>query len=93
MENRDPDQETYRQAKKRVKKKIEFYNHLAVYLTANAIFFIVNMITSPQELWFLYPLFGWGICISFHFLSVFSLGIFKTDKMIENELRKHVNNP
>jgi hypothetical protein len=84
--------EAYERAKKRVEAKIGFYIHLAVYVGVNALLIIINLTSSPQYLWFKWPLFGWGIGVLFHGLSVFvfSGGQLKAvkEKMIEEEMKK-----
>lgn len=86
------EQETYERAKKRVEARIGFYIHLAVYAGVNLLLIIINLISSPQYLWFKWPLWGWGIGVFFHGLSVFvfSGGQFKAvkERMIEKEMKK-----
>ncbi len=72
--------------------KIGFYIHLAVYVGVNALLIIINLTSSPQYLWFKWPLLGWGIGVFFHGLSVFvfsgnQLKAVK-EKMIEDEIKK-----
>jgi hypothetical protein len=87
-----PDSEGYDQAKKRVEAKIGFYIHLVVYVGVNLLLLIINLVRSPQYLWFKWPLFGWGIGVFFHGLSVFVFSgeRFKAIKarMIEREMKK-----
>jgi hypothetical protein len=64
----------YQKAKERVEAIKGFYTHLTVYVVVNLILFSINMITSPGNLWFLWPLMGWGIGVAFHVLSVFGFG-------------------
>lgn len=88
MENQD----AYKKAKKRVEAKMGFYIHLAVYIGVNILLIILNLITSPQYLWFIWPLFGWGIGVFFHGMSVFVFSGRKfkgiKDRMIEKEMKK-----
>ena len=86
MEN----QEAYQKAKKRVEAKIGFYIHLAVYVGVNILLIIINLVTSTQELWFKWPLIGWGIGVFFHALGVFvfSGGSAIKEQMIEKEMKK-----
>ncbi|MDX1386454.1 MAG: 2TM domain-containing protein [bacterium] len=86
MEN----QEVYQKAKKRVEAKLGFYIHLTVYLIVNIGLIIVNFITSPQYLWFWWPLIGWGIGVFFHGMGVF---VFSgrsaiAEKMIKKEIER-----
>ena len=49
-------------------EKIGFSVHLVVYVLVNAMLIAINFIYSPEDIWFFYPLFGWGIGISIHYL-------------------------
>lgn len=64
-------QEAYQKAKKRVATKIGFYIHLAVYIAVNIVLVIINLRTSPEYIWFKWPLIGWGIGVFFHAMGVF----------------------
>jgi hypothetical protein len=90
MEN----QEAYQEAKKRVEAKIGFFVHLAVYVGVNILLILINLITSPQYLWFKWPLIGWSIGVFFHGLSVFvfsSRGLSAVkERMIEEEMKKEL---
>jgi len=69
------EQETrYQNAKKRVEALKGFYVHLTVYVLVNLLLFSIDMLTSPQSLWFFWPLLGWGIAIALHALGVFGAG-------------------
>ena len=88
MEN----EETYQTARRRVEARIGFYIHLAVYIGVNILLIIINLLTSPRNLWFIWPLMGWGIGIFFHGMAtfIFSGRKFKEikDRMIEKEMRR-----
>ena len=47
----------------------ELYSHLSTYMVVNGILFLVNYLTSPGDWWVLYPLIGWGICLTIHILD------------------------
>ena len=83
-------QEAYQRAKKRVEAKLGFYIHLAVYIGVNILLIIINLTSSPDYLWFIWPLFGWGVGLFFHALGVFVFpgGSGIKEKMIEKELEK-----
>ncbi len=61
----------YEKAKERVEAIKDFYIHLTAYVVVNLILFAINMIVSPDNLWFFWSLLGWGIGLSIHALSVF----------------------
>jgi len=64
----------YQRAKKRVEALKGFYVHLGVYVSVNILLFLINIIASPDSLWFFWPLMGWGIAIVVHGVSVFGFG-------------------
>lgn len=71
METNYKQEERYYQAKKRVEEIKGFYGHLASYLLVNTFLFILNIMTSPDHLWFYWPLLGWGIGLAIHGMKVF----------------------
>ena len=82
----------YEQAKKRAEAKIGFYIHLLIYACVNGILMAVDLTSSPEKLWFYWPLAGWGIGLFFHGIAVFHQpaarghhNSFK-ERMIEKEL-------
>jgi Na+/melibiose symporter-like transporter len=62
----------YQRAKKRVEALRWFYAHLGVYVLVGLFLFLLNIIASPADLWFYWPLLGWGIGIVGHAFYVFS---------------------
>ena len=58
--------EAYNNAKRKAGLLKELYSHLSSYLVVNGIFFLINYLTSLGDWWFLYPLIGWGICLTIH---------------------------
>jgi hypothetical protein len=85
------EQELYESAKKRVEVKIGFYSHLGVYAGVNLLLIIINLLSSPEYLWFRWPLLGWGIGLLFHGLRVFvfSKESAVKERMIRKEMEKH----
>jgi len=64
----------YQKAKERVEAIKGLYIHLTVYVVVNLILFSINMIVSPDGLWFFWPLMGWGVGLAIHALSVLGFG-------------------
>lgn len=66
------EEELYKEAKKRVEEKKNFFMHLAVYVVVNALLVFIWAFTSDGGFpWFIFPLGGWGIGLLFHFLGAF----------------------
>ncbi|MBL7117488.1 MAG: 2TM domain-containing protein [Candidatus Syntrophoarchaeum sp.] len=59
--------EDYKEARRKVEKKDEkigFFIHLGIYLVFNALIFpVINLVYTPEDLWFHYPIIIWGIGI------------------------------
>lgn len=87
--------EEVKKAKKRVKKKRDFYQHLMTFVIINCFLIALNVLTSPNTLWFQYPLLGWGIGLLFHYVDVFGVPGFDIlsseweERELENELRRN----
>ena len=82
----------YQKAKKRVEALRGFYIHLTVYVVVNLILFSINMIVSPDSLWFFWPLMGWGVGLAFHALSVFGFGRWFGADWEERKIREIMEN-
>ena len=65
------EQARYEAARKRVEEIKGFYSHLTVYLLVNLGLFILNVLNDSSHFWFFWPLFGWGIGVLAHAVSVF----------------------
>ena len=71
MENQYTEEERYFKAKKRVEEIKGFYGNLVSYIVVNIGLIIINVTTTPQHLWFYWPLLWWGLGVLFHGLKVF----------------------
>jgi hypothetical protein len=90
------EQERYEDAKKRVEDIKGFYIHLLIYLAVNLLLFAINILSTPDALWFYWPLLGWGIGVFIHGLTVFVFeGLFGKqweEKKIKEIMEKDKNN-
>lgn len=84
------DQDVRDIARKRAKRKLDFYNHLLVYVIVNAMLFAINIITSPDGYWFVWPLLGWGVAVAIHAAKTFLMPPDSEllERMTEREIRK-----
>jgi hypothetical protein len=48
--------------------RIGFYVHAAAYVLVNILLIVINLVFVPAFLWFFFPLIGWGIGLTMHFL-------------------------
>lgn len=72
MENNYQDQERYDKAKKRVEEIKGFYGNLTAYIVVNIGLLAINLLTSPDHLWFYWPMIGWGIGVAIHGMKVYN---------------------
>ena len=61
----------YEDAKKRVEDLRGFYYHLVSFIAVSAVLVIINLLTSPGYLWFIWALLGWGSAIFIHGFSIY----------------------
>jgi len=78
----------YQKALRRVRRIKGFYAHLASYILVNLLLFLINIMTSPDVLWFYWPLFGWGIGIVMHGLFVFGFGLWLGQEWEEKKIEE-----
>ena len=91
-ENGDADMtdeaELRRLAIRRADMKLAFRSHAMAYAIVNAGLLAINLLTSPGEWWFFWPMLGWGVGVAAHWASVYIDGENVRDRMIEAELEK-----
>jgi hypothetical protein len=68
------EEKKYQNAKKKVRGIKGFYIHLVTYILVNSLLFLINITTSPNHLWFYWPLFGWGIGVVMHAVYILGFG-------------------
>jgi hypothetical protein len=69
-----------KELRRSARERVEFKRHLLVYVIVIALLGIINLLTSRQFLWFLFPAGGWGIGIIFHFFSAYGRGELSVEK-------------
>ena len=95
MKSTNNEAEKYFEAKAQVDKIKGFYRNLMAYCIVIISLAIINLTTSPQYLWFFWPLFWWGIGLVFHGMRVFNympfLGTNWEEKKINELMGKDKN--
>lgn len=82
----------YERAQKRVKEIKGFYGNLISYCIVIPVLIIVNLTTTPDDIWFYFPMLGWGIGIAAHGMNVFAIGKKWEEKKIREILEKQNKN-
>lgn len=86
----DENNKEYKEARKKVEEEKKFYHHLGVYVVMNIFFIVLNLVTSPEHLWFYWPMLGWGLGLFLQGVKVFTnVGFSKEweDKRIERYMK------
>lgn len=84
-------EERYLKAQKKVEDLKGFYGNLSSYIIVNTGLLILNLVTSPEHLWFFYPLLGWGLGVALHGMSVFNYMPFLNRNWEEQKIRELMN--
>lgn len=84
----DDDLQAYDRAKKRMKEIKSFYGNLIAYCIIIPFLMILNLITSPKNLWFFWPMLGWGIGLAAHGMGAFAIGKNWEERKIQEILEK-----
>jgi hypothetical protein len=77
-------------AEKRVKRRIDLFEHIGVYVVVNAFLVVVWALSGAGYPWFLWVMAGWGLGLAFHIMSyvVGSKGDSSRHRMVEREMEK-----
>lgn len=66
-------------------------SHLISYVCVNLMLFAINMLTSPREIWFIFPLLGWGIGMAIHTAGALQRRVHRDDPEFQDWLAKRRN--
>ena len=93
MEAKNTTDESYIEAKKKVKIIRGFYIHLGIFLLVNTIVLLVlSMIESNDDMfWEYYPIAGWGIAIALHYFLVFGFDYVFGKNWEERKIRELID--
>jgi hypothetical protein len=78
----------YYQAQKKVKEIRGFYEHLTVFILVTLVLIVLNLMTSPEYLWFIWCVLGWGIGLIFHALKTFDCMPFFNKEWEEQKIKE-----
>jgi hypothetical protein len=71
------------------RRKVGLYIHATVYVAVNVLLITINLSTATGQLWFKWPLLGWGIGLLAHAAAAFSLsGRRREWRAIRRQLRR-----
>ena len=84
-------EERYYEAKKRVKEIKGFYGNLTSYIIMSIFFIVINLLTTPKQIWFYWPMLGWGVGVVFHAMKVFNYMPFLGQDWEEQKIKEFMN--
>lgn len=84
----DTTDKAYERAQKKVREIKGFYGNLISYCIVIPFLIIVNLVTSPKNIWFFFPMLGWGIGLAAHAMNVFAIGKNWEERKIRKILEK-----
>ncbi len=83
------DNPNYEKAVMKVKKVKGFYEHLTSFILINIILVGINLLTSPDYLWFYWVTFIWGIWLVWHAIQTFVITD-QFDNWEEKKIQKYM---
>ena len=85
------DFEKYQKAKKQVEEIKGFYVHLMAYVVVMCVLVFINLKYTPEHLWFVYSMLGWGLGLFFHAVKVFNWFPFMSKNWEEKKLQQYMD--
>lgn len=82
----------YLRAKKRVDELKGFYGNFTTYCIVIPSLALINYITYWDHKWFIYPMLGWGLGVTFHAIGVFGYGKSWEERKIQEIINKDKSN-
>ena len=67
------DEKDVERARERVKKMRSFYSNLVTYIVVNVILIVINVLTSPHDLWFWWVTLIWGAILIIQAINTFTI--------------------
>lgn len=84
------EQQKYERARKRVEELKGFYGHLSAYVVINIFLATINLVQSPNNIWFYWTTAGWGIGVIFHAIKVYNYSPFLGRDWEERKMREFI---
>ena len=80
----------FRRATERVRARIGFVAHVGVYLAIGLLLMVLNLVTTPESLWFFWPMLFWLIALAAHVAVLFGPGMRAIEGWRDREYRREI---
>jgi hypothetical protein len=67
--------------RKKIRAKQKFRRDLGSFVLVNTFLFLINITTNPYNLWFIYPLLGWGLGLGLKYYKLFLLPAYEEKEL------------
>lgn len=84
------DEVAFRRATERVRARIGFAAHVGVYLAIGLLLLVLNLVTTPESLWFFWPMLFWLIALAAHVAVLFGPGMRAVESWRDREYQREV---
>ena len=81
----------FRRATERVRARIGFAVHIGVYLAIGLLLLVLNLVTTPESLWFFWPMLFWLIAVAAHIGVLFGPGMRAVERWRDREYQREVD--
>jgi len=78
----------YEKARKKVEMIKWFYVDIGLYVVINLGLFLLNILTTPDDLWFYWVMLAWGIGLAAHAVVVYGFSSVFGDEWEERKIRE-----
>ena len=78
----------YQKAMKKVEMIKWFYIDIGLYVVINLGLFLLNILTTPDDLWFYWVMLAWGIGLAAHAIFVYGFSSVLGDEWEERKIRE-----
>ena len=83
--------QAFHRATARVRARIGLILHICLYVLIGLLLLVLNLVTSPESLWFLWPTLSWLLALVIHAGLVIGPGSRALERWQDREYRRELN--
>ncbi len=81
----------FRRATERVRARVGFLAHVGVFLAIGLLLLVLNLVTTPESLWFFWPMLFWLIALAAHVVVLFGPGMRAMERWRDREYEREID--